>query len=323
MMGHQPNNSMQRAALRAAADAERWIGNDMTDPSRDIPLPVRRRLRQEAGFGCCLCGNPIIEYHHIRPIGRHQVHDPDHMMTLCPLHHHEATVGGLAEEEQRRSKNDPENIRRGYTEGLLRITEPGIAVHAATNDFVGAGFKLVVDNHPLLALDSSETGRLELSIDLYDLGNHLLLSVAENEWIAGDPLPWDIEFGVRWLTIRRGHGDVALRLDARHSPVTLAGRLCMNGQRFDLESTGLYFNGALKSIGVVELGLVGLGIHVDTRAGSFQLKPDPRLGSAVIVSCPEREARLRKCFEALEQLERNALDGRTVKHQAQRGGLAQ
>ena len=101
----------------------------MTDLTRDIPLPVKRQLRQESGFGCCLCGNPIIEYHHIQPFGRQQTHDPVHMMTLCPLHHHEATVGGLTEEEQRRSKDDPANIRHGYVEGLLRVTEPGVAVH--------------------------------------------------------------------------------------------------------------------------------------------------------------------------------------------------
>ena len=30
-----------------------------------IPEIVKRQVRQEAGFGCCKCGNPIFEYHHI------------------------------------------------------------------------------------------------------------------------------------------------------------------------------------------------------------------------------------------------------------------
>jgi hypothetical protein len=33
--------------------------------NREIPSEIKRQLRQEAGFGCCICGIPIIEYHHI------------------------------------------------------------------------------------------------------------------------------------------------------------------------------------------------------------------------------------------------------------------
>ena len=32
---------------------------------RDIPDRIKRQLRQEAGFGCCKCGFPIYDYHHI------------------------------------------------------------------------------------------------------------------------------------------------------------------------------------------------------------------------------------------------------------------
>ena len=32
-----------------------------------IPEGVKRKLRQEAYFGCVKCGCPIIEYHHIEP----------------------------------------------------------------------------------------------------------------------------------------------------------------------------------------------------------------------------------------------------------------
>jgi len=32
----------------------------------DRPEELERQLRREAGFGCCFCGNPIIQYHHIR-----------------------------------------------------------------------------------------------------------------------------------------------------------------------------------------------------------------------------------------------------------------
>lgn len=49
-----------------------------------MPLPVKRKLRQEAGFGCCKCGRPIIEYHHIIPYSNDDPHfRVEDMMCLC------------------------------------------------------------------------------------------------------------------------------------------------------------------------------------------------------------------------------------------------
>jgi hypothetical protein len=67
--------------------------------TREPPAAVKRQLRQEAAFGCCICGHPIYQYHHIRPFEPNHHHDPDDMMLLCPNHHHEATVGALEEAE--------------------------------------------------------------------------------------------------------------------------------------------------------------------------------------------------------------------------------
>jgi hypothetical protein len=267
-----------------------------------IPLPLKRALRQEAGFGCCFCGNPILQYHHIIQYAESSQHLQEHMMVVCPNHHHEITVGGITEVEQRTAKAHPNNIRKGYVDGLLRITDPAIAIHAATLDFVGPGFKLLVDDKPLLAIDCGESGRLSISIDLYDEAGNLLLAVSENEWISGDPLPWDIEFGVRQLKIRRHEGAVVLKLDARRSPATLYGDLWYAKQHFSLSESGFFFNGVVKNVGIIELGLVAGRLHADTRTGEFRIEPDPRLGKAMIVSWPNRKQRLKKCFKALAQL---------------------
>lgn len=267
-----------------------------------IPLPIKRALRQEAGFGCCFCGNPILQYHHIRQYADSPHHIPEEMMVVCPNHHHEITVGGITEAEQRKAKQKPNNTRKGYANGLLRINDLAIAIHAATLDFVGPGFKLVVDDKPLLAIDYGEGGRLSLSLDLYDQESNLLLAVADNEWISGDPLPWDIEFGVRRIKIRKHGGEVVLNLDARKSPDTLYGDFWFAGQHFALKEKGLLFNGVVGNIGFIELGLVAGRLHADTRNGQFRIEPDPALGQTMIVSWPNREQRLKKCFKALEKL---------------------
>ena len=279
----------------------------MSGSNRDIPEPIKRQLRQEAGFGCCICGNPVFQYHHIQQFAHVNLHDPAEMMVLCPNHHHEATVGGLTEDEQRSRKANPTNIANGYVDGILRITEPGVAVHVGTNDLVGPGFKFVVDGAPVLALDRDEAGRLQLSLDLYDSSDSLLLTIHRNEWLAGDPMPWDIEFSHRRIQLRRKHGEVTLSIDATEAPVRLRGQLWRKQQLFDMDSAALRFNGVVRNVSFVELGLVGMYLSADTATGSFQLVPEPRFGQAMIVSWPDRAERLTKCFEALEKLEAKAV----------------
>ncbi len=41
--------------------------SEKSTKSPSTPLLIKRQLRQEAGFGCCKCGKPIIQYHYIIP----------------------------------------------------------------------------------------------------------------------------------------------------------------------------------------------------------------------------------------------------------------
>ena len=162
-----------------------------------IPEPVKRQVRQEAGFGCCECGKPIYQYHHIV----RESENPQEIMLLCPNHHTEATEGAMLEEEQRHYKTHPFNIENGFVEGTLKVNQITPAVLIATNTF-GDGDFFIVDDESLLSIEIYE-GKLELSMKLYDENDNLLAEIERNEWISGDPLPWDIESRYQWLRIRR------------------------------------------------------------------------------------------------------------------------
>lgn len=58
-------------------------------------------------------------------------------MTLCPLHHHEATVGAMPEKEQRSFKANPYNIERDYVEGMLKINQNILIVELGNVQFIG------------------------------------------------------------------------------------------------------------------------------------------------------------------------------------------
>jgi hypothetical protein len=270
--------------------------------ARDIPDAVKRQLRQEAGFGCCVCGQAFFQYHHIVPFAERQDHVPADMMVLCPNHHHPANIKGIDEQQQREWKRNPFNVQRGYADGQLLVASNTLAVALGSVQFVGAGFKLVVDGQPLLQLKLDARGRLALSLDVYAEDDSPLISIVDNEWITGDPLPWDFEFGYRWLTLRQRGGQIALNIDARERPVLILGELWRKGQRFVITREALFFNGVVQNVAFAHLGFVGMMLRADTVTGQFTSTPDPALGQATFVSHADPVKRLEAGLQSYQRL---------------------
>ena len=276
-----------------------------------------------------MCGHPFTEYHHIIPFEQCQCHEPADMVALCPIHHHQCTVGALSEAEQRGAKRAPFNLQRGFADGQLVHSSSTIAVEAGTNQFVGPGFKFIVDRQPLLALQVDSDGHLLVSLDVYDLDDNLLVAVSDNEWICGDPLPWDIEYSYNRVSLRTASRKINLEIDARSELVRVKGVFWRKSQQFSITPSSLKFNGVVQGVGLINLGLVAMSLVADTATGQFSIVPDPRLGHGCIVSWPDPQERLAKGIEAFERLcreadlDRNELcpcgSGKKVKHCHQAG----
>ena|SRR6187549_3320286 len=99
-----------------------------------VPAAVARHLRQEAGFGCCVCGLPIYRYHHIIPYREEPHFRPEDMVLLCPNHHAEADSRAMSEEQQRAYKQAPRNIEEGVSKGLVTYEDSGLRLRE--DDFV-------------------------------------------------------------------------------------------------------------------------------------------------------------------------------------------
>jgi hypothetical protein len=128
----------------------------MPSARSSIPLAVARQLRQEAGFGCCKCGVPILQYHHIVSWKDEQHYRPEDMMVLCPLHHDQATKGAMPVDEQRELKSSPHNIKAGRARGLLEIKQAYCAADLGTITVVGEGPFNTVNGEDLLSLNIGE-----------------------------------------------------------------------------------------------------------------------------------------------------------------------
>lgn len=277
----------------------------MSKQSRpSVPAAVKRQLRQEAGFGCCFCGLPVLQYQHIIPYAREAHFRVEDMMVLCPLCHDKATHGALSEQEQRTRKADPYNVERGYAQGQLTVDQEACVVKAGSNEFVGEGWFVQVDGEPLLGLDLDENGRMTLTVSLFDSDDNLLAFIEKNEWISGDPLPWDIESTYRLFTLRQKAGDIALSIDARKTPVAVRAKLWRRKQLIDIGPQAVQIHGG----GVMsfrDLCIVGQRIDVDSEAGEIRLTPiiTDQDGKGYLVSWPNEEERIEQGIELWKQLQ--------------------
>jgi len=263
----------------------------------EIPAPVKRVVRQEAGFGCCRCGRPIIQYHHIVRDSQ----EPEDIMLLCPNCHDEATKKVMLEPEQRYYKAHPINIERGYVKGMLKTNQNVPVVNVGTNQFVGEGSFLLVDGETLLSMNIDDQ-RLELSLKLYNQNDELAIEIERNEWISGDVLPWDLECEFQHLRLRRKLRDIQLEVDAREFPINVRADLWRKGQNFQLTPDTLTFNGVVKDSGFTNLCLVGLRLEADTSKKAFTFGPDPRYGSGILVSEANVKVRIANALNAWREL---------------------
>lgn len=263
-----------------------------------ITVPNKRILRQEAGFGCCKCGFPIYEYHHINPPSA-EVKD---LMILCPICHHEATLGAMSKKEQREWKSNPFNISNNYVEGKLKINQKALVINIGSNQFIGDGSFVRVDTEELLGVSLNSLGQIEISIKVYDKNNQLLVLIDHNEWISGDPLPWDFESSFQYIKLRRKLRDIVLEIDAREFPVNIFADLWYKKQNFQLTRDWIKFDGTIKNVGFKDLCFVGICLDAHTTDKKITLEKDKRFDEAKIVSKADIQRRIENGLEEWEIL---------------------
>jgi hypothetical protein len=261
-----------------------------------IPAGVARQLRQEAGFGCCKCGLPILQYHHIVEWTEDQHYRPEDMMVLCPTHHDQATKGAMPVPEQRLLKTSPFNIERGFARGLLEIKQDYCAADFGSITMVGEGVFLSINGESVVSFYLGEKN-LEISLKLFSETDELLVEIERNEWVSGDSLPWDIQADWQVLTLREKARQISLSLNAKLVPMQILGEFWRAGNKIGITKDGIKM-GARFSL--QELALVGMRLELDTNNLSIGQQPEHK--NATIISWHNRRERLWKAKEAWNRI---------------------
>lgn len=199
---------------------------------RNIPKRIRQQLRQEAFFGCCMCGDPILDYHHIIPWSERQHNEAEHMIALCPTHHRVA--GKMRREQQYKIKNDPINARNGYLKGLLVSDKLQTEFLMGSNVYVNTPIILSYYELPIIkyrihdgqALISAYLPRTDFWPEMHIEDNDLLIKTAD---------AWDVEFRSNYLKFIKSDTKHFFEIDFRFEVARVAGALQIGDSFFSFD----------------------------------------------------------------------------------------
>ena len=209
-----------------------------------VPADIKRILRRESGFGCCFCGYPFYEFHHINPWARKNQHDPEDMMVVCPNHHHACTNSAISEDEQRIAKAKPVNLEEGFIFGKLHVGQQNLLVDIGSNiiEDTPTIFSSSNNDEVFMGLAVNDLGILELSMSLIDGSGNFIGLIDRNEWIVSIPDAWDLEASERFVTLRSGPRNITVKIDARKYPITVTGNWKFGSSSIEVKPSTLIVN---------------------------------------------------------------------------------
>lgn len=208
--------------------------------SRHPPANVAQHLRAEAGFGCAVCGCPILEYHHIIPWAERKHYEVDHMVALCRNHHQE--LGKQRKDISYAAKQTPFNIKHKRFKGYLVTNKESQALLLGNLRFVGFTHAVSYFGVPLFG-HQIVNSEIRLSCFIPNKDFFPEIEVVGNNLSAMMDDFWDIEFKSNYVKFRRKKGEVSLELDFRGDDLKVKGRFEIEGREYNFSPSRCDFGG--------------------------------------------------------------------------------
>lgn len=197
--------------------------------SRYIPINVRETLRKEAFFGCVVCGNPILEYHHIVPWSVEHHNRLEDMVAVCPTHHREIAKRPPSYAYER--KQNPYNKDVCRFEGELSTAEEITSFVVGGNEYIDTPTVFSYFQIPIFRY-RIEAQQALISIFIPDAEFWPEIKVVDNDVVARTSDFWDIEFSTNFLRFRKRKGKNFLSIDLRKNPAKINANLMIGGEGF-------------------------------------------------------------------------------------------
>jgi len=151
---------------------------------------TKRLLRQEVAFGCPICRDPFLVYHHFDPTWAERHHwDPAGVIALCRKHHDQASRHFTKEylRELKAASYSVEDIKERFPwirkQAIVRV-----------GGLYSGGSQTVIrlDGEPVIELNADDNGLLSVSFMLRSKDGQIIAMMVDNVFEPGPRLPFDL-----------------------------------------------------------------------------------------------------------------------------------
>jgi hypothetical protein len=177
---------------------------------RTPPVPVRRELRKEVGFGCPVpgCGNPYLYWHHFDPPWNEREHyNPEGMIALCGEHHAKANAGAYTKEQLRDFKGNAVQHRKDI-EGRFDWMRRQLLAVVGGNFYFESPIILEFKKQPVIWFNRDEDGYLLLNLRMLSTSREPRVQLEDNFWLSiGNPDDLECPPSGKLLKVTYSNGD--------------------------------------------------------------------------------------------------------------------
>jgi hypothetical protein len=207
---------------------------------RNIPLPIQKQLRQEANFGCVLCGCPLMEYAHIIPYRNIQAYLPENIIALCPNHYTDFDRGEFSESYLRDAKKNPHN--KIQEKDAFFIDSQDMAVNVGKSKFINTSRILAVNDFDIISINRENERYILLDINFFDKLNNLIAVVYENSWRAEKRASavWEIGYKPYHLMIRNTPSDLFFEAKIENEELFITANMYYSGIPLSITNDGIW-----------------------------------------------------------------------------------
>lgn len=232
---------------------------------------MKRSVRKRCGFGCVICGDPLITYEHILDWAKVKKHEEHNLTLLCFKHQAESTKKLLSKETIKEKNKNPYNIhKRKSKPHPLNFYGQSFKIRAGETDYVVIGghneqtklSAIVIDGKEILGFKIIDEHIL-ISLILFDKNNVKLLEIKESEllFMLEENL-WDLEFIGNHLTLRNAPRKIQifLRFDIPDTLVIERGIFYYNGIKVEFQKHQVIIGNQQGVLQAKEFGVSNNGV---------------------------------------------------------------
>ena len=210
------------------------------------PIPIQNQLKKDTGYGCSICGCPLVEFVQISHSNNTSGYLPENMIAICPNHNQKFSKHEVSSSQLFNFKANPHNKINANNSFAINSAE--LIVNTGKTKFVNTNRILSVDDFDLVTVRREDNLYLVLDINFFDAQNNLIGVVSENSWITDKRRDWNIDYEPRHLRVYNQTKRTSFEAKIEYGEIFITADMYYNGVGVNVTKEQILLGGTEEGI---------------------------------------------------------------------------